>query len=110
MSTPSTSSPMIVHNVYFALNDNSPAAVQHLLSECRKYLDGHTGVVHFSCGTVCPTLTRPVNVRDFDVALHVIFRSMADHDAYQVHARHQQFIAENKANWKQVRVFDSEAY
>lgn len=109
MSTPSASTPLIVHNVYFALNDNSPAAVQHLLGECRKYLEGHSGVVHFSCGTVCASLTRPVNVRDFDVALHVIFRSMADHDAYQVHARHQQFIAENKANWKQVRVFDTEA-
>lgn len=110
MSTPSASSPLIVHNVYFSLNDNSPGKVQHLLSECRKCLDGHTGVVHFSCGTVCPTLIRPVNVRDFDVSLHVIFRSMADHDAYQVHPRHQQFIAENKANWKQVRVFDSEAW
>ena len=29
------------------------------------------------------------------------------HDLYQDAPRHQQFIAENKPNWKQVRVFDS---
>lgn len=108
MSKATQSSPAIVHNVYFALADNSPAAIDHLLAECRKYLDGHTGVAYFSCGKLCGSLARPVNVRDFDVALHVIFESLADHDAYQVHPRHQQFIAENKANWKQVRVFDSE--
>jgi hypothetical protein len=40
--------------------------------------------------------------------LHVIFKTQADHDAYQVHARHIQFIEENKPNWKKVRVFDTE--
>jgi hypothetical protein len=33
---------------------------------------------------------------------------MADHDAYQQHPRHIQFIEENKPSWKKVRVFDSE--
>ena len=32
----------------------------------------------------------------------------AAHDRYQVHPRHQAFIAENKAHWKNVRVFDAE--
>lgn len=107
MSNAAASTPQIVHNVYFSLHDNSPAAVAHLLAACRHYLEGHAGVAYFSCGTLCPTLNRPVNVRDFDVALHVVFQSLADHDAYQIHPRHQQFITENKANWKQVRVFDS---
>ena len=31
----------------------------------------------------------------------------AAHDAYQPSPGHQQFIAENKTNWKRVRVFDS---
>ena len=30
------------------------------------------------------------------------------HDAYQVAPSHQQFISENKPNWKQVRVFDAD--
>lgn len=104
----SSSTPMIVHNVFFSLADNSPAARQQLVDACRKLLSGHPGEVYFSAGVVCDTLARPVNDRDFDVGLHVVFRSLADHDAYQQHPRHLQFIEENKPNWKKVRVFDSE--
>lgn len=100
--------PHVVHNVYFSLNDNSLSARQAMLEACRKYLTDHPGVVYFSCGLLCEPLSRPVNDREFDVALHVIFASLADHDAYQVHPRHLQFIAENKPHWKKVRVFDSE--
>jgi hypothetical protein len=107
MSAPAAP-PMVVHNVFFALNENTPATRQKLIDDCRKYLSGHTGVAYFSAGLLSPSLARPVNDREFDVALHVVFRSMADHDAYQAHPRHQQFIDENKPNWKKVRVFDSE--
>ena len=98
----------LVHNVFFTLHDNSPGACQKLVESCYQLLKGHPGEVYFSAGVLCPTLSRPVNDRAFDVALHVAFRSMSDHDAYQTHPRHQQFIDANKPNWKQVRVFDSE--
>ena len=100
--------PVIVHNVYFTLNENSPASRRKLLDACLKYLRGHSGEVYFSAGVVCDTLTRPVNDRDFDLSLHVVFRTRAHHDAYQTDPRHLQFIEENKPNWKRVRVFDSE--
>jgi hypothetical protein len=103
----SQSAPMIVHNVYFSLNQNSPAARQKLVEDCYKYLTGHPGVVYFSAGILCDELARPVNDREFDVGLHVVFRTLADHDAYQQHPRHLQFIEENKPAWKKVRVFDS---
>lgn len=102
--------PMIVHNVFFTLNENAPAARQKLIDACRKYLTNHPGEVYFSAGVVCNVLTRPVNDREFDVALHVVFRTLADHDAYQQDARHVKFIEENKPNWKKVRVFDSEVF
>lgn len=98
---------MLAHNVYFSLTDNSEAAKQALVSACKKYLVGHPGVLFFACGTLEDGLDRPVNVRDFDVALHVVFDSRASHDLYQDAPLHHQFIAENKPNWKQVRVFDS---
>ena len=98
----------IAHNVFFTLHDSSPAARQKLVDACRKYLAGHPGEVYFGAGVLCNALTRPVNDREFDVGLHVIFRSLADHDTYQEDARHKQFIEENKPNWKKVRVFDSE--
>jgi hypothetical protein len=98
---------MIVHNVFFTLNENSPSARQKLVDACHKFLSGHPGVVYFSAGTLCESLVRPVNDRDFDVGLHVVFRSLADHDAYQQHPQHLQFVDENKPTWKKVRVFDS---
>ena len=100
---------MLVHNVYFTLNDNSPEKCQELVDACQKYLTDHSGMAFFSAGTLTPDLDRPVNDRDFDVALSVVFETREAHDAYQVAERHNQFIAENKCNWKQVRVFDSDA-
>ena len=52
---------------------------------------------------------RPVNDRNYDVALHVVFDGRESHDAYQIAPRHLEFIAEGKENWKTVRVFDSDA-
>ena len=98
---------MLAHNVYFSLKDNSDAAKRLMVGACRKYLVRHPGVVFFACGTLEAGLDRPVNDRDFDVALHIVFDSMASHDAYQEAPIHLQFIEENRANWAKVRVFDS---
>jgi hypothetical protein len=102
-------SSLLVHNVYFSLIDASEGARRRLVEACRKYLPGHEGIVFFACGTLADDLRREVNVVDFDVALHIIFRDQAAHDVYQESAPHHQFIEENRANWKQVRVFDSVA-
>jgi hypothetical protein len=95
------------HDVYFALNDNSDAAKATLVAACKKYLTGHEGAVSFGVGTLVGENARPVNDRDFDVALHIVFRDKASHDKYQEAVRHKEFIAEQSANWKKVRVFDS---
>lgn len=100
---------MLVHNVFFSLHDNSPDAKAQLVASCKRYLTKHTGEVFFAVGTLAQELRRPVNDRNFDVALTIVFESQAAHDQYQDDERHQQFIAANKENWKQVRVFDSVA-
>lgn len=99
---------MLAHAVYFTLNDPTPAAVRALVAACREHLAGHQGTQHFSVGPRDAELCRPVNDVGFDVALMMIFDDRAAHDRYQVHPRHQAFIAENKAHWKNVRVFDAE--
>ena len=98
---------LLSHDVYFSLNDASPAARDALVAACKKYLTGHPGVVAFSAGVLASELNRPVNDRDFDVALHMVFDGKASHDKYQDAPRHKQFIEENQKNWKKVRVFDS---
>ena len=96
------------HMVYFTLKDSSPAAIETLVGAAKKYLSGHPGTVYFGAGTLVPDLDRPVNQRDFHVALHVVFESRAAHDAYQTDERHLKFIEENKGNWDAVKVFDAD--
>ncbi len=98
---------LLAHNVFFTLKDRSPAARQKLVAACKKYLTGHPGTVFFAAGTLAEGLDRPVNDRDFDVGLHVIFVDQAAHDAYQVAPRHLEFVKEGKDTWAKVRVFDS---
>lgn len=100
--------PQLSHMVYFTLNDASEAKVQELVGACKKYLDGHPGVVYFSVGTLNRDLARPVNDHGYHVTINVVFDSRESHDKYQVAPRHVQFIEEQKPNWKQVRVFDSD--
>ncbi len=99
---------MLSHNVFFTLKDSSDHACEQLVAACHKYLKEHPGVVFFAAGTLNPDLDRPVNDRDFHVALHVVFDSRESHDAYQTVEAHLQFIDENKDNWASVRVFDSD--
>jgi hypothetical protein len=97
---------VLIHDVYFALKDNSPQAKAKLVAACKKYLTNHPGEEHFAAGIRAEELNRPVNDQDFDVGLHIVFKDRASHDQYQEAARHKQFIEENQANWKKVRVFD----
>lgn len=98
---------MLAHNVFFTLKDSSGDKIESLIAACHKYLKEHDGVAFFAAGGLVPDLNREVNDLNFDVALHVIFNSREDHDRYQVHPEHLQFIAEQKDNWESVRVFDS---
>jgi SPX domain protein involved in polyphosphate accumulation len=98
---------MLAHNVFFTLNDNSAQARDKLVTACKTYLIDHPGILFFACGTRAEALNRDVNDRDFDVALHIVFQDQEAHDLYQEATLHDRFIAENKANWKKVRVFDS---
>jgi len=99
---------MLSHVVYFTLKDRGPEAIAALVASCRKHLAGHPGEVSFSVGTCAAEYDRAVNDRDWDVALTIVFRSPADHDAYQTAPRHTQFIAENAPGWAKVRVFDAQ--
>lgn len=102
MSSPSS---YITHMVYFTLKDASASVQQKFIAECRR-LQEIPGIVFFAVGTLVPDLVRPVNVRDFHVGVSVVFENRDAHDKYQVDPRHQRFLAENKDNWQQVRVFD----
>lgn len=100
--------PQLVHVVFFTLKDHSTEACERLTASCRKYLTGHDGAVSFSVGVIAEDVGEPpVNARDFDVAIHVVFRDKDAKAAYLVNPRHTEFVARNKDAWSKVRVFDS---
>jgi hypothetical protein len=98
---------MLAHDVYFTLNDNSPEAKRKLIEACKKYLTDHPGAVFFAAGSRAEELSGSFNDRNFDVALHIVFKDKAAHDKYAASERHRQFIQENRPHIKNVRVFDS---
>jgi len=100
--------PQLSHMVYFTLNDDSEPKIQELMQSCQHYLSDHPGVVYFSVGRLNKDLARPVNDLGYEVTINVVFDSRESHDLYQIAPRHLQFIAEQKPNWKQVRIFDSD--
>ena len=95
------------HMVFFKLKESTPANKERLVEGCQKFLTGHEGTVYFSVGVLAEEMQRDVNDRNFDVALHLVFKDKAAHDAYAVHPRHMKFIEEFKEGWDNVRVFDS---
>ncbi|MHC4545778.1 MAG: Dabb family protein [Planctomycetota bacterium] len=97
----------LVHDVYFTLNDDSEAAHLKLVKDCYKYLSNHPGIVFFAAGELVESHKRDVNIRDWGVSLHIVFKSKDYHDQYQKAPDHYKFIDENEHNWKSVRVFDS---
>ena len=97
---------MIAHNVYFTLDDNSPAAVKAMIEDCHRCLAHLPGIVFYAAGT-CSDVDRPVSDRDYDVALQVVFQDRAALDAYSTNPTHVAFMDKHGANWKGVRVFDS---
>lgn len=99
---------LLVHNVYFSLKEPTDANRKQLVAACDKYLSDHPGTVFYAAGTLAD-LDRPVNDRDWDVGLHVIFKDQAAHDAYQDAPKHLKFIDENRDTWDKVRVFDTDA-
>ena len=98
---------MLMHGVYFTLQDRSEKARKEFVGLCEAYLQDHDGTIYFAVGERGEEFRREVNDQEFDVALYVAFESAAAHDKYQEHPRHQAFIEQAKSRWAKVRVFDS---
>ena len=101
--------PQLAHMVFFALKDHSKDSRERFIASCDKYLSNHDGTVYYSVGTIAEDkdVQEPVSVKDFDVALHVVFADRAAKEKYLAHPRHKQFVDENREGFAKVRVFDS---
>jgi len=96
----------LMHNVFFTLKDSTEENRAKLVAAC-KTLEPIPGIEYFAVGTLSEDLESPVNVRDFDVSLTVLFEDKKAHDVYQTHEVHVKFVDENRPTFKKVRVFDT---
>lgn len=100
--------PRLAHMVFFTLKDHSKEARDKFVAGCEKYLTGHEGATSFSVGVRAEDEDEgAVTVKDFDVALHVVFEDKAAKGKYLVNPRHKAFVDEFKPIFAKVRVFDS---
>lgn len=95
----------MVHNVYFSLHD--PSTKDAMIASCKKYLSKHDGEAFFAAGTTAEHRMLKSNDREFDVAVVIVFRSKDDLVKFDASERHKAFVAENRTNWKKIRVFDA---
>lgn len=99
---------MLSHIVVFWLkedltDDQRSAFKEGLLS--LKAIESTRGVY---IGAPADTGDRPVIDKSYSLALTVLFDSIKDHDAYQVHPLHQAFVGRFAPLWSRVLIYDYE--
>jgi hypothetical protein len=97
---------MFVHVVLFWLTENTPASARaQMQKDAVNTLQKIPTVKHVFAGIPANT-PRDIVDNSYDLGLCVIFPSSADHDAYQIHPLHKQFIANYAQYWSKIQAFD----
>ena len=99
---------MLIHAVFFWLKPGLDASQRsRFRAEVGKLAAVRT-IEKVYVGGPASVPERGVTDRSFDVALTIVFRDAAAHDAYQVDPIHLAFVEGNKDLWTRVQVFDSQ--
>lgn len=99
---------MLVHSVYFWLKEDVSAEQRSEFSTALRGLRVIDSAQAVYVGSPAATPERPTIDASYDFALTVLFDSVEAHDRYQVDPAHTDFIAQHKALWTRVQVYDAE--
>ena len=99
----------LAHMVFFTLKDHSAESRSKFVDSTRKHLGAIEGTTYFSVGSIAEDadVQEGASVKEWDVALHVVFPDKAAKAAYLKNPHHDAFVAENKDQFEKVQVFDS---
>jgi len=86
----------------------TPIAIDALYDTIRTMHGGIKAVDRVYVGTPAATAKRPIIDDSYSVALTVLCRDVAAHDAYQVDPIHLAFVEKCKAMWTRVQIYDAE--
>ncbi len=98
---------MLVHTVYFWLKPELTDAQRADFRRGVESLAGIAAVEKIYVGTPAATIKRPIIDGSYSVALTVICRDVAAHDAYQVDPIHLAFVEQFKTFWTRVQIYDA---
>jgi hypothetical protein len=98
---------MLVHTVYFWLKPELTEAERADFRRGVETLGNITAVEQVYVGTPAATEKRPVIDDTYSVALTVVCKDVAAHDAYQVDPLHHAFINRFKTFWTRVQIYDA---
>ena len=99
---------MLVHTVFFWLKPELTAAQLAAFRRGVESLGTIKAVDKCYVGTPAKTERRPIIDASYSVALTVIVKDIAAHDAYQMDPIHLKFIAECKTFWSRVQIYDAQ--
>lgn len=106
LAGPRTLGPVLIHSVYFWFKaDADPERVSAFEAGLRR-LTSIDQIQQAYFGKPERTPERPVIDQSYQWALVVHFDSLADHDVYQEHALHREFLDRFAATWARVQVYD----
>lgn len=98
---------MLVHTVYFWLKPELTDAQRVEFRAGVESLGGIKAIEQIYVGTPAATQKRPVIDDSYSVALTVVCKDLAAHDAYQVDPLHLQFVERFKSYWTRVQIYDA---
>lgn len=99
---------MLVHTVYFYLKPELTEEQRTFFRLEVAKLGTIPEVTAFYLGTPAAVTPRPVVDLSFSFSITCVFRDVAQHDAYQSHPAHLEFIARCRDLWARVQVYDAQ--
>jgi hypothetical protein len=97
---------MFSHVVIFWTDPAKPEAASELVAGAEKYLKAIPNIQHFHVGQMVPSL-RGVVDQSYQVGLNLVFATKQDHDTYQAHPLHKEFLEKVFSQYcRQARVYD----
>ena len=98
---------MLVHSVYFWLKPELTAAQRADFRRGVESLGAIKAADKVYVGTPAKTEKRPIIDDSYAVALTVVCKDVAAHDAYQVDPIHLAFVNAFKTFWSRVQIYDA---
>jgi hypothetical protein len=98
---------MLVHSVFFWLKPELTPVQREEFRQGVETLRAVAAVEQIFIGAPAATAKRPIIDHSYSLALTIVCRDVAAHDAYQVDPIHQAFVNRFKTYWARVQIYDA---